>query len=45
MEYFAAARSNELDVHLTVLLELKNLALSEIQIDRMNTSVYTCIHL
>jgi len=29
MEYFVAARSNELDVHLTVLLELKNLALSE----------------
>lgn len=29
MEHFAAARSNELDVHLNVLLELKNVALSE----------------
>lgn len=29
MEHFAAARSNEVDVHLTVLLELKNVALSE----------------
>ena len=29
MEYFAVARSNELDVHLTVLLELKNVTLSE----------------
>ena len=29
MAYFAAARSNELDVHLTVGLEFKNVVLSE----------------
>ena len=27
MEYFVAARSNELDVHLTVLLELKKFSI------------------